>query len=157
MKTNILMLQLIFFITTGLFAQPGHEGTRDQIQSMKVAFITNELSLTPEESQQFWPLYNQRQEKIEEIKRSVSDPGSKIMYMSDEELDNFVMKQFEAKKKEVDLNMEYYQKFKKFLPIRKIAQLPGAEMKFNKMLVNELRKREQNRNSDKRPGFGPRG
>ena len=38
----------------------------DKMMSEKIAFITTELELTPEEAQVFWPVYNQiAKEKFE--------------------------------------------------------------------------------------------
>ena len=34
---------------------------QERLESEKIAFLTNEMSLTPKEAQAFWPLYNQAQ------------------------------------------------------------------------------------------------
>ena len=41
----------------------------DVYKRQKVAFITNELDLTPEESAKFWPLYNAFEDKQHEIRK----------------------------------------------------------------------------------------
>jgi hypothetical protein len=43
------------------FAQPGKfkEKKRSECLSLKVAYITSELQLTPDESAKFWPVYNE--------------------------------------------------------------------------------------------------
>src|SRR5687767_904503 len=66
------------FIITALFssvvyAQPGGgppPEKREQIESMKIAFLTNKLSLTPEEAQQFWPVYNQYQDELHKLREN---------------------------------------------------------------------------------------
>ena len=35
------------------------EDWKEKIQSEKIAFLTTEIGLTPEEAQAFWPVYNQ--------------------------------------------------------------------------------------------------
>ena len=37
------------------------EKKKEKIEAMKVAYLTNELELTVEESQAFWPVYNELQ------------------------------------------------------------------------------------------------
>jgi len=64
MKTKILFAAffLLFFIATSYVqAQPPDErmrGPRENIEVLKVAYFTKHLSLTTEEAEKFWPLYN---------------------------------------------------------------------------------------------------
>ena len=58
MKKNNLTLLLLFLFSIISYAQPRIKEKREQIKALKVAFITNELSLTSEEAAAFWPLYN---------------------------------------------------------------------------------------------------
>ena len=53
------------FFSLSLSAQrmPGappasHQQKEDRIKSHKIAYLTEQLSLSPEEAQQFWPVYN---------------------------------------------------------------------------------------------------
>src|SRR5256885_15028427 len=56
---------LITFVAIAGFAkaqnelQPGDDKKQQDIEALKVAFISKELELTPAEAQNFWPLYNQ--------------------------------------------------------------------------------------------------
>ena len=61
MKTIItLLVCLLAYITT--IAQPGMKDSAgpgvQRLEAMHVAYLTRELALTPEEAQQFWPVYN---------------------------------------------------------------------------------------------------
>ncbi len=40
---------------------------RDAIRAQKVAFITQEVGLTAENAEKFWPLYNELEQKVREI------------------------------------------------------------------------------------------
>ena len=49
---------------------------QERLESEKIAFLTNEMSLTPKEAQSFWPLYNQAQkEQREAIEASMKAFG----------------------------------------------------------------------------------
>ena len=54
---------LIFFVMLGSLSQiKAQDG--EKIQSLKIAFITQKLQLTPDEAQKFWPVYNQYDNEI---------------------------------------------------------------------------------------------
>ena len=57
---------LILFISFSAFAQRG-EQIEERIKAQKIAFISDKLQLTSEEAQQFWPIYNAFEAKIESI------------------------------------------------------------------------------------------
>ncbi|MCC5935805.1 MAG: Spy/CpxP family protein refolding chaperone [Lunatimonas sp.] len=45
-------------------AQRNERGAdREKLEAARVAFITNRLSLTPDQAEKFWPLYNQYNDK----------------------------------------------------------------------------------------------
>ena len=77
MKRTILTLLLALVATIGTYAQHGpHAGekkypTHEEILSQKIAFFTQELDLTPEEAQQFWPVYNAGWKKAETVRREI--------------------------------------------------------------------------------------
>ena len=47
-------------------AQPNpQDGWKERMQSVKIAFLTNEIGLTPTEAQSFWPIYNVVNEELD--------------------------------------------------------------------------------------------
>ena len=66
MKQIIIFLTLFGFLTT--YGQ-GNENKTKQVKALKVAFITNELGLTPTEASQFWPVYNTFDQKIRNLRK----------------------------------------------------------------------------------------
>lgn len=68
MKKGIVIL--LIGITSILNAQPQSELTKKQaIESLKIAFLSRQLSLTPEEAQKFWPVYNQYDDEIKKLRK----------------------------------------------------------------------------------------
>ena len=54
---KVLLTWLFSLLALALsFAQTKED--LDQIKTLKVAYFTEHLSLTPEEATQFWPIYN---------------------------------------------------------------------------------------------------
>jgi hypothetical protein len=122
------------------------EERRDNIESMKIAFLTKKLNLSPEEAQQFWPVYNQYTDKLQELrrKRRMENKEAKHNFeeMTDKEVEQMVDNEIVFRQKELDIQKEYHSKFKAVLPIKKVAKLYEAEEQFKKVLLDKL-KRDQ--------------
>lgn len=122
------------------------EERRDNIESMKIAFLTKKLNLSPEEAQQFWPVYNQYTDKLQELrrKRRMENKEAKhnLEEMSDKEVEQTVDNEIAFRQKELDVQKEYHSKFKAVLPVKKVAKLYEAEEQFKKVLLDKL-KRDQ--------------
>ena len=69
--TKKLIPILILFISVSAFAQRG-EKMNERIKAQKIAFITEKLSLTSEEAQEFWPIYNEIEAKKETLRKKSS-------------------------------------------------------------------------------------
>lgn len=115
----------------------------DRMKAMKVAFITEKLGLTPEQSQGFWPVYEEFQNKQRDI-RQASRPGKNINQMSDVELEKHLYQNLENEAQLLELKRTYLERFQEVITIRQIALLQKAERDFNRQVVErllELRKR----------------
>ncbi|MGZ4034956.1 MAG: hypothetical protein ACXVPY_01010 [Bacteroidia bacterium] len=154
MKTKLkIMIALIGLFTNTIIAQPKgpraqrNEEKRENIEALKVAFLTDKLSLTPEEAQQFWPVYNQYTEKLQELrkKRRQGDKDIKLNYdaLSDKEIEQAIDADLANRQKELDLQKEYNAKFKAVLPMKKVAKLYNAEEQFKMVLLNKLKDKRQ--------------
>lgn len=144
------LITLLFAVACATaWAQPGNPGERDErIQTYRIAVYTEVLQLTPEEAQNFWPLYNEYTDKREAMQRELR-AGRQIDAMSDTEVENYIQKFYEVRQRELDLEKELGQKLRKVLPARKIAKLPMAEREFREALVRKLQEKRQQRPGNK--------
>jgi hypothetical protein len=140
---KIIIVCLSIVLSVGAFAQQGK-----RIEAMRIAFITQRLNLTSEEAQQFWPVFNQFSEKMQQIKGPKSDTA--LEDMSDADAEKMILSEFDKEAKELDLKKEYYQKLKKVLPVRKVAKLYRAERDFKNELVKYLKEAREERKQQKR-------
>jgi hypothetical protein len=46
----------------------GDGSKRENIESMKIAYLTKKLNLTPDEAQKFWPVFNQFSGELDAVK-----------------------------------------------------------------------------------------
>ncbi|KAA0994071.1 hypothetical protein FXO21_15450 [Dyadobacter sp. UC 10] len=124
-------------------AQRRSEEEIKRIQDAKVAIITNRLSLTPEQSAGFWPVYNEFSQKRREIHRAqrkiVND--KKAEGKTDEQVLNNLKEVQDLRQKELDLEKEYQNRFLKVISAAQVIELYKAEKTFNDMLLQRLKQK----------------
>lgn len=149
----------IFFITFVTFsvllcfdtsAQSGKEHKhfdREAFEAKRNAYITAEVGLTPEEAAQFIPLSNELRQKMFESGREYRKLSREVYHKenpTDAEYTQVIDESLEVNAKEVRLEKEYYEKFKKILSPEKLYKYRNAEFKFARSFMRE------NRGSDKK-------
>ena len=118
----------------------GGRGQRlGQLENAKIAFITNRVSLTHDQAQKFWPLYNEFSARRRELNRNGRLLRRDITEgMTDQQLrDNFAQS-FNARQQELNLEKEYFEKFQKVISLRQVAQLFQAERDFTKEVIKRV-------------------
>jgi len=124
--------------------QPGKQqgGKREKMEAQRVAFISQELNLTPAEAKVFWPVYDEYDAKRHEMKKSFKKNDlhkDEIDKLTEKEASQILDNQITEAQKLVDLRKEYHTKFKSVLPSVKVLKLYEAEREFQKMLIDKLR------------------
>lgn len=132
------------FLITGFIAmaQPRTED-RQKIEAMKVAFITEQLSLTPAEAEKFWPVYNQFSDNM----RSMRKDRQKIVFGPLNEGDDISSKQSEVTlsnyvthiKSVQSAELKLIEDLKSILPASKIIKLRLAEDGFKRRMMDRLK------------------
>lgn len=115
---------------------------RAEIEAQRVAYITTQLELTPEESKAFWPVYNEYQKTIDQHRKTKSEfkkPMKDMSELSDTEVDELLQAQFTYERATIDIEEVYYGKFKQVLPVKKVAGFYEAERGFKKELLRSLK------------------
>lgn len=114
----------------------GQSGER--IQAMRVAFITERLKLTPEESQKFWPLYNEYEAEQKKIRQKYKF-NQNFATMTDAEAEQMLNGSLEMEQQLLNVKKDYVQRMRKAIPVRKIAMLNRVEREFKEELLKKLR------------------
>jgi hypothetical protein len=148
MKT--LSFLALFLLSTIGFTQPkGKKGgpIRERIRSERVAFITDRLSLSAEEAQRFWPVYNKFTDQLEEVKKQQREnrktTNDKLAVLSDKEVERLLQEELSAQQQIVDLQRKYQVELAKVIPVKKIAMLYKAEHDFKITLLRKMRESGQ--------------
>ncbi len=135
-----VLLPVLLFLC---FSASGQKvGGAKQLQAQRIAFITQQMNLMPEEAQQFWPIYNQYTENLKQIRQNykltkVDDTAT------DDEIEKFVLAGFDKDQKEVELKKDYYLKLKKIISIRKIRKMYQAEVEFRQEVIQQLKQAKE--------------
>jgi hypothetical protein len=141
MKKIILSFLLSFFVIAVTMAQPqerpmgnrgkGPKPNKENVEALKVAFITKHLNLNAEEAQKFWPAYNAC---FEELKKVRQDKKEDVLAFEEAAL---------------NIKKKYKNDFKKALGSdERVNKALTADRSFMEMIRAEL----QNR----RDGQGPK-
>ena len=127
-------------------AQPKDHGNwQDRVKSEKIAFITSELNLTPEEAQAFWPVYNQIESQKHESQREMMKAYFELSKAleenkaTDKEINNLLNNYLAAKLANKDAEKGEADKYRKVLPDKKVAKLFVAEEKFRRHQIRSMR------------------
>lgn len=135
---------LILTMCTAVQAQ---RGGKEKIRAYKTAYITQELNLSVEEAERFWPVYNEYDNKLFDIKveqrhkergeiKELGGPEN----LSDEQATKFVFNMLSLEKEAAHTREKMYKELSKVLSPKKLLTLYQAEMNFNKRLLSEFRK-----------------
>jgi len=144
MRTKTILLLAIFFALGFSSCKPKQEKSKETLKAEKIAFFTEKLNLTPQEAENFWPVYNEyweRKNRIIADNRIAMKYGSKnLNKMTDEEITKYADMYINFKKKESDLLIEFNEKFKKVLPPTKLFKLYQTDYDFKIYLLHQIKK-----------------
>lgn len=140
MKFNfkyILVFVFAVFAIQFSYAQPGKS---DKVEALKVSFITEKIGLTTQEAQGFWPLYNEYNDKIKFARKNFRQQYASVTdFKSDKEAEDYLGAELKLRQTEVDLQKEYFEKFKKILGSKKTGLLRKSEEEFKKEIIKTIK------------------
>lgn len=136
------MIFLLVIGNTAAFAQDQtkREAMAEKIHTMKVSFLTEKLSLSAEEAEAFWPVYNAYEAELKAT-RPENEQKPDFANMSDIELDRFVQARFAQEQSKLNIKKKYYPKFVQVLSIQKVVLLYESEQNFRKQLLKKIKEK----------------
>ena len=115
-----------------------YQSDKDKIEALRIAFISQQLNLTPAEAQQFWPVYNAYRNESMSLQKSYVPPLT-----ADQQL--------EMEQRKLDLKKKYKVQFEMALGTAKLNELYNLERKFQEKLKEIREQRMQQRGMQPRP------
>lgn len=126
------------------FAQEVNEKVMEQVEAQKVAFFTQKLNLSVEESQAFWPIYNEYQEKNKALRENYRSDFVK-RNMSDAEAAEAIEGYFDKEEKALVLKKQLYRDLEAYISPGKLVRLQVVENQFKQKLLERIKKRRESR------------
>jgi Spy/CpxP family protein refolding chaperone len=136
-----LILPLLLAGTIQVHAQntDQRQERMSRIENAKIAFLTDKLSLTQEQAQRFWPIYNEFTDKRKELgQRQRQLRSTNVESLNDQQIRDLIKQNVTLRQNEVNLEKEYYDKFQKVLSVRQTGQLLVAEREFTREILQKL-------------------
>lgn len=146
MKLFKILTIVTLFSSISFYAQGDNnmKEKREQIKTMKVAFLTTELDLSSTEAEKFWPIYNAFEEKEFELKhlkmRSFIKKYKEGKDKMTEKEASSLLSQIENNEEDIFvLRKKFFSNLKGVLPALKIIRLKKSEEDFNRKLLLQYR------------------
>lgn len=146
--TVLLSISVILLASSiKVSAQFGNKSDwKERMQSEKIAFLTMEIGLTPDEAQKFWPIYNQ---VSEELDKAMHETFASYMELekalnenkADKEISKCLDKYLDALEKQNEIRDDSVEKYRKILTDKKVAKIFVAEEKFRRQHIRRLHSR----------------
>lgn len=136
-----ILTAILLFSTVG-FSQPRSGRGLEKLKQHKISFLSARVNFTSEEAQRFWPVYNEYQEKLNELQRNQVAEWlwwtQDLETLPEDEIRTKLDETLVRKEQEFKLFKEYHEKFLEVLPVAKVAMLYRAENQFKRDLLKRV-------------------
>ena len=151
MKKPIIITSIFLFCVLSIFGQVKKE-SKEKIRTLKIAYISNQLNLTPNEAEKFWPIYNANDKEQHllrikfrsEIKKATMEKGN-IDKLSEEKAEKLLLLKLKNDKKIYESKKDFINKIQKIISYKKIIKLKLAEIEFGRKIMNKYKKGNSNK------------
>ncbi|MEM7484830.1 MAG: hypothetical protein AAF348_06440 [Bacteroidota bacterium] len=139
-----LLIAFVFLLGTNWFY--AQRPAKDRIKTLKVAYLTEQLSLTKQEAQQFWPVYNENEDAMENIRKKerqqFGNRFENISELSEGEADKMIEQFIKLQTEKHEIEQGFIKDLQGVIPSKKVILLFRAERNFKKRLLQQYRKRQ---------------
>lgn len=150
MKKIITFISICLFCTLTLSAQE-KKTSREKIKALKVSYITEQLALTSNEAEKFWPIYNAynkeqytlRNEVRSEIKKAIKED---VNTLSEIDAKKLISLKLATDQKLYNSQKNFITNIKKVISYKKIVQLQLAETEFGRKLMRKYKHKKDLKN-----------
>ena len=84
MKKYLLIFTLLtgsFFVSMAQEGQPDEAKQQERLKALYVAFVTEQLKLTPDEAQKFWPVHTQFETDLKSVNKDLPELKKQQAYL----------------------------------------------------------------------------
>jgi len=108
---------------------------KEKLESARIAFITNRLSLTPAQAEKFWPLFNQNMEKRSELMREMTRINrTDTQNITDSKATELINRKLEIQQNLLDIEKSFMKEITGVISPAQALQLGGVNRDFTRQL-----------------------
>lgn len=143
-----LILYVLLILPLFMNAQSGSGGERfAQIREARELFLEERLALSPEEREQFFPVFWSYETRLQQLRRQIGRERKNRMQpttqLSESAARALLAKTQQQRAQLLALQAEAENAFLRVLSARKVLELQQAERDFRKKILNKLRQRSR--------------
>lgn len=115
---------------------------RDKIDELRAAYIAKNLDFTSAESEKFWPIYNELQDKRKAIKKNLRHSLKSLSPQpNDKEAEEIINLENKSAAAEADITKSYNDKLKGVIGAKKLARLKVVEEEFKVEVLKAVKEK----------------
>jgi hypothetical protein len=142
MSKLIQIVVVCLFATTLSYAQGPRRITpekMERIHAAKMAYITDRLALTADQSARFVPVYNSYEQEIRQTRRQFFDNSPMQRNDMDEASSRrYIDDNLDYQQKVIEIKRKYNDQFLKIISAHQLADMYTAEREFRQILMKRL-------------------
>jgi hypothetical protein len=116
------------------------QGDREKVELLRVSFITKKLELTSAESEKFWPVYNEYNDKIKALRKNLRQSyRKKPEPLTEADAEELYQLELRTRQAEWDLHKLYSDKIKGIIGVKKCVRLRVAEEEFKRQMIQQIK------------------
>jgi hypothetical protein len=142
---KILLVVLFMYGFTAFAQNNKQQDARAKLESARIGLISERLGLTPEQAQQFWPIYNEYAEQRRSIQQEFRDArkGLDLNKLTEEQSRALVKARMDGKQRQLNLETKYSDRLMDVINTRQLMALKKAEDDFRAMIIRRIEQRKQ--------------
>lgn len=146
---NWIMVLLIMGITQTAFSQRDNNIDREKLNAARIGFITNRLSITPEQAEKFWPLFNEHEQARMSLMREMRSISKKSEgEISNEEARELIQARFDIQMKLLNVEKSFLEKVSETLSPVQSLRLNEANRDFTRHIYRMQRRERGSRDRE---------
>jgi hypothetical protein len=164
MKTKQFLTTIVITLLfcTGTYAQmhrtpmrgprpnhPNRAHAQERIHAIKVAYITDKLHFTSQQSASFWPIYDKYEQEVQETHRQFVEKYAKTNpgFADDNTSRQFIDDNLDYQQEVLNIRRKYNDEFLKVITPQQAAQLYKTEREFKQLLMQQLKEKRNEWNN----------
>lgn len=147
--TIILFTTLISNLVMSQGSRKEGPNNQERLKAKKIAYITDELELTPAESEKFWPVYNQFRKELVALRDDRQSSVEKSKEITEKEALAIISNSILLDKKEIELKEKYNSIFIGIISAKRLIKLHTADKKFKRQMLIGIKDRFSSRRRNK--------